>query len=106
MVPVVLPVKALVDLPVTERPFGALQEVLVVLEPWTSSWAVHSSSGAGSNWWVGNIELRTKKRESCFFKKEIKSYLSILTSGLNLLACQAHGESSDRPNIDAAKRLD
>ena len=37
--PVVLPEKAL----------AALQEVLVVLEPWSSSWAVHSSSGAGHN---------------------------------------------------------
>ena len=72
MVPVVLPVKALVDLPVTERPFGALQEVLVVLEPWTSSWAVHSSSGAGSNWRVGNIELRTKEKRKFFLQKRNK----------------------------------
>ena len=35
--PVVLPEKALVYLPVNEEALVALQEVLVVLEPWTSS---------------------------------------------------------------------
>ena len=35
--PVVLPEKALVDLSVSEKALVALQEVLVVLEPWPSS---------------------------------------------------------------------
>ena len=49
--PVVLPEKALVDLPVTDHlPSGALmQEALVVLELWTSSCSVHSSSGPSHN---------------------------------------------------------
>ena len=49
--PVVLPEMASGGLLVTEQAFGqALQEALVVLvQPWTSSWAVHSSSGAGLN---------------------------------------------------------
>ena len=48
--PVVLPEEALEVLPVIEQAFELLQEAPVVLvQPWTSSWAVHSSSGAGLN---------------------------------------------------------
>ena len=73
MGPVVLLEMALEGLPVIEQAFGqALQEALVVLvQPWTSSWAVHSSSGAGLNWTGYNAKVRTTKSESVFvFQKK------------------------------------